>query len=172
MSNTTTLEAPSAQAITGWKGKADKLISLEAELSAAQAKLEAKLKPIREQFEPDIEAKKKEVAKLKSEVVNFGTDHADVLFAEGSEIKTKVAIITGRNTPGAVTVSDGFDEVEVIQTLNADRTLKGYVDVKYSLAKATIKKCFTNHGPHIAALNAAGVELTEGFSVNVKSKGD
>lgn len=164
--------APSPQAISAWKHSADKLVAAEADLATAQAALEAKLKPIREKFEPDIEAKKREVAALKARVVDFGWAHADILFSEGSQVKTKVAIITGKTTPAAVAVADGLTEKDVIEAMRGDRTLKGYLDCKWSLAKATIKKCLANGGPHVAALGEAGLELVEGFSVTVKGKGD
>ena len=164
--------APSPQAITGWKNKADKLVQLDADLATAQAALEAKLKPIREKFEPDIEAKKKEASKLRAEIVSFGDLHADVLFAEGSIIKTKIAIITGKVTPGSVGVSFGLTESEVIESMKNDRTLKQYLDCKWSLAKSAIKKVMSNAGPHVEALTAAGIEIAECFSITVKGKGD
>lgn len=164
--------APSPQAITAWKNKADKLVALDAELTAAMAKLEKKLKPIREAHEPEIEKLKADLRKLVGEVNDFGVENSDVLFAEGSVIKTKVAIITGKVTAGAVTVADGLDEKDVVESLKSDRTLKQYLDVKYSLAKAAIKKVLANGGPHESALHDAGIVLTEGFSVTVKGKGD
>lgn len=164
--------APSPQAITAWKNKADKLVALDAELTAASAKLEKKLKPIREAHEPEIEKLKAEVKKLVAEVQDFGAEHADILFADGSVLKTKVAIITGKVTPGAVMVSGGLTEAEVIESMKTDRTLKGYLDCKWSLAKTAIKKVLANGGPHVAALNNAGVIIAEGFSVTVKGKGD
>jgi phage host-nuclease inhibitor protein Gam len=169
MSNTT---VPTPQAVTAWKGKADKLAALDAEITTLQTKLEAKLKPIREQFEPDIQAKLKDLKKLAAEVQSFGIEHSDTLFADGSEIRTKVAIITGKKTPGAVSLEDGFSEKEVIEAMKADRTLKQYLDVKYALAKAAIKKVFSNGGGHAEALGLAGLTLAEGFSVTVKGKGD
>lgn len=164
--------APSPQAITAWKNKADKLVALDSEITALQLKLEAKLKPVREQFEPDINARKAEAAKLRNEIVEFGTAHADILFAEGSVVSTKSSVITGRLTPASVTLEEGYEEKDVIEVLKTDRTLKQYLDCKWSLAKAAIKKVLANGGPHSEALGLAGIALAEGFSVSVKSKGD
>lgn len=164
---------PTSQAITAWKNKADKLVALDAEVTALSAALEAKLKPIREAAEPDIEAKRKELARLKAEVVAFGVEHRDSVFVDGSEIKTKVSIIVGRNTPEGVAVEDDFTEAEVIEALKSEKKLAGFLSVKYSLDKPAIKKALGDAAHKCReALGLAGLCLQSGFSVSVKSKGE
>jgi phage host-nuclease inhibitor protein Gam len=164
--------APSPQAITAWKNKADKLVALDAELTAAAAKLEKKLKPIREAHEPEIEKLKAEVRKLVGEVQSFGVENADVLFAEGSEIRTKVAIITGKLNPPSVDLNEETAEGDAIAALEASKKTAGFVMKKKSLDKPALKKALTAGGEIAALIVKAGVDLYQGFSVKVVGKGD
>lgn len=164
---------PTSQAITAWKNKADKLVALDAEVTALSAALEAKLKPIREAAEPDIEVKRKELARLKAEVESFGFENRAVLFADGSEIKTKVSVINGLKTKPSVAVKDGFDEQLVVEALKADKKLKGFLSVKTSLDRTGIQKALGDAAHKCReALGLAGLCLQSGFSVSVKSKGE
>lgn len=162
----------SPQAITAWKAKADKLVAMDSQLGAAKAALEEKLRPIREQHDPEIEKLEQCHRALASEFREFGKMHAEMLFAEGSVIKTKTAIITGKVTPAAVAVDEDLDTADVIEVLKADRKLKDYLECKWSLARAKIKSALANKGPHTDLLTEAGLSLQSGFSVSVKSKGD
>lgn len=164
--------APTQQAITAWKNRADKIVGLAAEVTNAQNALEAKLKPIREKFEPDIEAKKKELKKLVAEFEAFGLEHSDILFAEGSEIRTKVAVITGKLNPAAVGLSEEIDELSAIEALERDKDTRAFVQVKKSLDKAALKKALTTGGKIAEKIVQAGVDLYQGFSVKVTGKGD
>lgn len=165
--------APSPQAITAWKGKADKIVALSAELAAAEAKLEKKLKLIREAHEPEIEALKREAKRLGDEFAAFGREHREVLFAEGSELRTKVAVITGRANPPSVALEDGFEEREVVEALEADKETRGFVAIKKSLDRAALKRALASGAAALAEkLGLAGVVLASGFSVSVRGKGD
>lgn len=173
LEESTTGTVPTTQAVTAWKGKADKLVALESEIEVASLKLEKALKPIREKFEPDIEAKKKEAAKLKGEIVAFANEHRETLFAEGSVVKTKTSIITGKATPESVALTEGLAESEVIGHLKGEKKLAEFLDIKWSLSKPTIKKALADAGNKSRELlEFFGLTLREGFSVTVKSKGD
>lgn len=171
MNETHESTVPTPQAVTAWKKKADKLVALEAELRAATDALAAKLAPIRQAHEPGIEKLKKQVAALAGEVEEFGQEHWESLFGDGSEVRTEVAIIIGKWNPAGVTLDEGFSEKEVVESLLADRTTKKFVAVKHSLDKAAIKKALQNAGEAIQqTLGLAGVALTQAFSVRVKPK--
>lgn len=171
MSTTTTVPTP--QAITAWKNKGDKIVALSADLDAAQAKLEKKLKPIREAHEPEIEKLKNELRKLTADFHDFGVEHGEVIFADGSEIRTKVSVITGKLNPPSVCLNEGVCEADAVEALDADKETRGFVAVKKSLDKAGLKKALaTASGKLAEKLEAAGIYLGQGFSVSVKSKGD
>jgi phage host-nuclease inhibitor protein Gam len=164
---------PTPQAIVAWKGKADKLVESEKELAASLAELEAKLDPIRKEHEPEIERLRKRVSELRNEVVEFGTEHRELLFAEESKVRTKVSIIQGAATPPSVQLEEGFEEREVIEALRSDRSLKKYLAVKESIDKAAVKKALTSAGDAIReTLGLAGLVLASGFRVTVKPKGE
>lgn len=161
------------QAVVAWKGKADKLVEAEKALAGSLADLAAKLDPIREEHEPEIERLRKRAAELRAEVVGFGTEHRETLFAEGSLVRTKVSVITGKQKAPSVALEEGFDEAEVIAALKSDRKTKQYLAVTESIDKAAVKKALTSGGDAITEpLGLAGLILKEGFSVSVKAKGE
>lgn len=166
-------DGPSPQAVNGWKKKAEHVVELDAELAAKERELEARLRPIREKFEPDIEKLKADLAKKKGEVVTFANDYREELFADGSEIRTKTAIITGKATAGSVQICEDKEPREVLATFEGDRSLKKYLKITTALDKPAIKRALTSAGDAIReALTSAGVEHCPGFSVTVKGKGD
>ncbi len=167
---------PTPQAVAAWKKKCDRLVEMDAELAKQAAKLEAKLKPIREQFEPDVERLRKQVKELAAEVSEFGVEHRATLFAEGSEIATKIATITGRETPAAVALDEEADEKAVVAALAETRGLKKFLRISMSLDKPAIKAALSDAAEKARtvreALNGAGLFLRKGFAVSVKGKGE
>jgi hypothetical protein len=100
-------------------------------------------------------------------------ENADVLFSDGSEIRTKIAVITGKVNPPSVEMGEGWTEAEVIEKLEGHKDTRGFVAVKKSFDKAALKKALTAGTEKVCdLLLQCGVGLRQGFSVKVTGKGD
>lgn len=164
-------EQPSAQAVTAWKKKADKLVEVRRERKQAEAELEEKLSPIRAEHEPNIEKLKTTEGELESAVVSFGTEHKGFLFADVATIKTKLAKICAKVTAGTVVVSDGLEKKDVLEAMTKTQRLKKFLRITPALDATKTKRAFTDgSATDRDALEGVGLEYKPGYSVTVTAK--